>query len=96
MKTSPKRILMATDFSDGGDEALNEAIGWAKQIGAELEIIHVLEDGLEKFPFGAISYGSDRGALIAYIDLELAKRCDRAAKVGVACQTKMLEGTAAN
>jgi universal stress protein A len=96
MKTSPKRILMATDFSDGGDEALNEAIVWAKQTGVELEIVHVLEVGLEKFPFGLITHGSDMGALIAYIERELVERCERATKVGVACQTKMLEGTAAH
>jgi nucleotide-binding universal stress UspA family protein len=93
---SQGRILIATDFSDGSDEALGRAIDLAKQTSTELEIVHVLELGLGEFPFGITSYGADRGGLIAYIDQALSERADRATKVGVPCRTKLLEGTAAD
>ncbi len=95
MKSSPRRILVATDFSAGSDEALTEAIGLAKQSNAELEIVYVLELGVEEFPFGLTYYGSDRGGVVAQIDRALAERADHAKKAGIACRTNMLEGSAA-
>jgi nucleotide-binding universal stress UspA family protein len=42
MLSSPRRILIATDFSAGSDEALTQAIALAKQPHAELEIVYVM------------------------------------------------------
>ena len=91
---SPRRILVATDFSDGSDEALTQAITLAKQTNGEIEIVYVLELGVEEFPFGLTAFGSDLEGLTAYVDRELASRAARAVKEGVPCQTKTLEGSA--
>jgi nucleotide-binding universal stress UspA family protein len=93
MSTTPKLVLVATDFSQGSDEALNAAVDLAKRSGAPLEIFHVLELSAEPFPFGG-SYYSERGPLLAFIDRELASRVERAAAVGVAATGKMIEGSA--
>jgi len=37
------RILVATDFSEQSHKALNYAIGFAAQFGAELTLVHVVE-----------------------------------------------------
>lgn len=37
-----KRILVATDGSEGGDRAVDYASGWAKTIDAELLIVNVI------------------------------------------------------
>jgi universal stress protein A len=92
--SSPRRILVATDFSDGSDEALTQAITLAKQTNAEMEIVYVLELGVEEFPFGLTPFGSDLGALTAYVDRELGNRAARAVREGVPCRTKTLEGSA--
>jgi len=50
-----KRILVAVDASPTGDQALREAIGLAKELQAQLRIVHVVDDininmGAEEFP----------------------------------------------
>lgn len=86
---------MATDFSEGSDEALAAAIDLAKRTDAHLHIIHVLENGADQFPFGLAPYG-DRMDLIASIDRELSRRQDQATGEGVICQTRMMEESAAS
>jgi nucleotide-binding universal stress UspA family protein len=39
-----KRILIATDFSDASNEALRTAGAIAEKTGAELDVLHVLDD----------------------------------------------------
>ncbi len=94
MTGSPRRILVATDFSAGSDEALTQAIALAKQSNGELEIIYVFELGVAEFPLGLTPFGSDLEGLMAHIDRELKRRAARAQKEGVTCQTKVLEGSA--
>ena len=43
MTHSIKQILFATDFSEGAATALNHALYWAKQLGARLIVLHVIE-----------------------------------------------------
>ena len=60
---SPRKILVATDFSEGSDDAIDRAIEMAKQSGAAVEIIHVVELA-EEFPFGTAYFdGGLRRAL---------------------------------
>jgi nucleotide-binding universal stress UspA family protein len=40
---SISRILLATDFSKGGERALQCAVAWAKRLGAHVDILHVVE-----------------------------------------------------
>jgi glycine betaine transporter len=90
----PQRILMATDFSVGSDEALDRAIELAKRSGATLEIVHVVEVA-EELPFGATYFDSDYGSFYANVDQQLSVRAERAARAGIACTTKIIEGSAA-
>jgi nucleotide-binding universal stress UspA family protein len=90
-----KKILVATDFSSGSDEALDRALVLAKQTGATLELVHVLEFGDSgDLPFGLVNYGGDPGAIVATVDRELAVRADRATAAGLRSYTRMLEGIA--
>ena len=96
MKTrTPKKILVATDFSTGSDEALDEAIEIGKPSGAELEVLHVLELA-EEFPFGTTYFDADYGVLYAGIDRQLSQRADRVRAAGIACETKIIDGAAVN
>ena len=65
---SPRKILVATDFSEGSDEAIDRAIEMAEQSGAAVEIMHVVELA-EEFPFGTVHFDADYGALYASVDL---------------------------
>lgn len=39
----PSRIVIATDFSEGADQAAEVAMAWAQRLGAELHWCHALE-----------------------------------------------------
>ena len=84
---------MATDFSDGSDEALAQAIEAAKPDNAAIEILHVIEL-IEEFPFGTVHFDADYGALYASVDQRLTDRAARVRAAGVACTTKIVEGVA--
>jgi nucleotide-binding universal stress UspA family protein len=88
-----REILVATDFSEGSDEALTAAIDLAKRTGANLQLVHALENGADQFPFGLASY-EDRPQLIASIDRELTRRADWVAREGLTCQTRIIEDDA--
>jgi nucleotide-binding universal stress UspA family protein len=90
MRQTAKEILAATDFSEGSDEAVAAAIDLAKRTGANLQIVHVLENGADQFPLGLASY-EDRASLFSSLDRELARRADWAEREGVACQTRIVE-----
>ena len=88
-----RKILVATDFSDGSDEALEQRDRGGEAGQAEVEILHVIELA-EEFPFGTVYFDADYGALYANIDPAAlaARRPVRAA--GLPCATKILEGSA--
>jgi nucleotide-binding universal stress UspA family protein len=90
---TPKRILVATDFSDGSDEALAEAIEIGKPSAAAVEILHVIELA-EEFPFGTTYFDADYGALYANVDRQLTERAARVTAAGLRCTTKIIEGGA--
>lgn len=88
-----RKILVATDFSDGSDEALEQAIEAAKPDKAEVEILHVIELA-EEFPFGTVYFDADYGVLYTSVDRRLSERADRVRAAGLPCTTKILEGSA--
>jgi len=90
---TPTKILVATDFSTGSDEALDEAIEIGKPSGAEVEVVHVLELA-EEFPLGTTYVGVDYGMLYESIDKRRAERAARVTAAGLPCTTKTLEGSA--
>jgi nucleotide-binding universal stress UspA family protein len=50
----PKRILVATDFSDTADAAFDYAVELAKQLGAKVTALHAYELPVYGFPNGAL------------------------------------------
>ena len=94
MTSALKKILVATDFSAGSDEAMAQAIELGKQTAASLEIVHVRELDGDGLPFGPF-YPADIGEAFAYADRELAVRTDRVIAAGLPCRYRSLEGSAA-
>ena len=94
MTSALKKILVATDFSAGSDEAITQAIELGKQTAASLEIVHVRELDGDGLPFGPF-FPADIGEAVAYADHELAVRTDRVIAAGLPCHYRSLEGSAA-
>jgi len=90
--SAERQILVAVDLSDGSDEALTRAIDLAKQIHAGLELVYVLEAGVDVLLSGLTAFDSDQVDLHARIERELANRAARAREQGIACRTLVLEG----
>jgi nucleotide-binding universal stress UspA family protein len=93
MTKPTKSIVVATDFSEGSDEALEHAIELGKQSGAALDLLHVVEPPADGFPFGP-AY-TDGVAFAEFIQQELTRRAARVAAAGLACHTRFVEGSAA-
>jgi nucleotide-binding universal stress UspA family protein len=93
MTKATNTILVATDFSEGSDEALDRAVELSTQTGAAVDLLHVVEPPSDGFPFGP-AY-TDGVAFASYIDQELARRAARVAAAGIACHTRSVEGSAA-
>lgn len=87
------KILVGTDFSTPGDETLGKAIEHARRMGAELEIVHVIER-IATIPIEMSYTGMDRDAPYPAVDRDLAERSERVSKAGIVCTTKRLEGKA--
>ncbi len=68
----PKTILVAVDFSDSSEAALEYAVGFAKSLGARVVVVHCYE-----LPV----YGFPDGALVASVDV--ATRIMNAAQAGL-------------
>jgi universal stress protein A len=89
--TRARKILTATDFSPGSDDAVARAVELAKQMHASLEILHVVELGTEPFPFGLLDVKNE-GDFFAYIERELTRRVETAQRAGVDCSFKSVDG----
>ncbi|OGQ36312.1 MAG: hypothetical protein A3F16_00275 [Deltaproteobacteria bacterium RIFCSPHIGHO2_12_FULL_43_9] len=93
-----KNIVCATDFSDNSNEALNYASKLAKTFGAELVLIHVIEDVLEAAASVPFTYAGIEGfdrqliQLKAKINDELQKKSEELNKMGVKTSYLVLEG----
>ena len=91
-------IFYATDFSEASERALDEAVSLAKQFGAEIRVVHVIE---------AVHYvtGEEFAAADLYTKLEEATErsaatsmqglLDKIAKLGVKAESLLLKGSPA-
>ncbi len=95
MTNAVKRILVATDFSDGSDEVVAQAIELGKQTNAFLEVVYVREVGGGDSPFAPFCPDEATG-VTARVDLELARCRDRVVAAGLQCQYRCLDGSAAD
>ena len=88
-----KRIVVGIDFSDGSDVAMEQALSLAAVFKATVDIVHVLDPiVLRPVATSGVASLADAPALVDQIDRALASRATKAAELGVACQTKLLEG----
>jgi nucleotide-binding universal stress UspA family protein len=87
-----KKIEVASDFSDGSDDALAQAVAIAKTAGAAIEIVHILDFTLLEFPMGLGSYDGEDGGYAGFASQQLASRAEGVRAAGVPCETRMLEG----
>ncbi len=62
---SPRRILVASDFSETSDRALDWAIELAARLDASISVIHAYEIPVIGFPDGGIIATADVAARIA-------------------------------
>jgi nucleotide-binding universal stress UspA family protein len=90
-----RKILVATDFSEGSDEALVHAVAFARQAGAAVEIVHVLDFTLLEFPIGLGDTEAEQGGYAGLANTALDERCERLRGAGIACQFRLLEGAPA-
>ncbi len=80
----PKRILVATDFSDVSDAALDYAINLAKAVGAKITLAHVYEIPVYGFPSGAMVASPEFAVSVMTAAQEAAKTaCVAHAQAGV-------------
>ena len=79
-----ERIIVATDFSEGSDAALEHAVTLARALNASVNIVHVLD------PTWVATGDADAHA--ERVDHALETRAQRLSSLGVICQTDSLEG----
>lgn len=89
-----KKILMPTDGSSGSDLAMAQGLELAKQLGAEVTFLHVLENPLtagyatpETLPYAAQLYQDLRESAVELLDRVKA----HAEAAGVKASTRLLE-----
>lgn len=80
-----QRIIVATDFSQGSDAALEQAVALARALNATVNIVHVVD-------VTWVATGDAADALAEQVDQALESRAQRINALGVVCQTDSLEG----
>lgn len=85
-----RRILAATDGSPLAGDALQAALELAREQGAELHVLHVLDPGDPR-----AAPPASNGALAPGGDRVLERAAGRAAELGVPCTVELRAGDAA-
>ena len=88
-----QKILVATDFSEGSDEALTQAMEMAATTRAAIELVHVIVLS-EEFAYDSVHFDVAPGTLYLNVDRLLSERANRVKAAGLSCTTKILEGGA--
>jgi nucleotide-binding universal stress UspA family protein len=91
----PKRILVATDFSDVSEAALDYAIDLAKALGAKVTVAHLYELPVYGFPSGELIPTAQMATTIMTgAQTGLAAMCESRAGRGVELTQVVREGVA--
>lgn len=83
MKSIISRILVPTDFSDASDVALDYARSLAAQLGASVELLHVLEDPFVAEGLLAEAYVTEGPSVRADLLADARARLEHRATPGV-------------
>jgi nucleotide-binding universal stress UspA family protein len=87
-------VLHATDFSSGADAARQWAMRMSRLLGADLVIVHVVEDIVVGPEVPVVDLERVYESQIAWAEGELARRADEARTAGLATRTAVLRGSA--
>ncbi len=91
---APKRILVATDFSDASEAALDYGIALAKALDANIVVVHVYELPIYGFAGGAMIATSEMvTAIMDGAQTACDAMCARRKDSGVAISQVVREGT---
>ncbi|WER44710.1 universal stress protein [Cupriavidus sp. WKF15] len=86
-----KKILVAVDGSHCSDLALDQAIGLAATCDAELQVVHVIDNGYLKYDMGYVDLTELRTGLIKGGQDLLAEAQEKASAKHVRCRTVMVD-----
>jgi nucleotide-binding universal stress UspA family protein len=86
-----KRIFVAVDGSHCSDLALDHAIGLAALCDADLQVVHVIDNGYLKYDMGYVDLTDLRAGLIKGGETLLAEAQEKAKARHVRCQTVMID-----
>src|SRR5262245_53466224 len=93
-----KRFVVATDFSEGAERALTVAIGFAKPLGAAIDLVHVYPmpaAGVMTPIPGVVPMPPPGPEVLQGIERELAARAETVRAAGVDCLLANPQGNAA-
>ena len=94
MSTTIKRILVAHDFGDASQTALEYALDLAQQLGAEVTIVHAYEIPVYGFPEGVALTSDVAGQVRAVTTEALNRIVQAAARPGVDIHGTLRQGPA--
>jgi nucleotide-binding universal stress UspA family protein len=93
---SIRSILWATDFSKEAEAAEPLVSEWARRLGAEVEILHVIRETAVLFAPYAVAGSSDfEGEMMEAAERRMKCVQDRLSESGVSVRTKIVYGRAA-
>jgi nucleotide-binding universal stress UspA family protein len=91
----PKRILVAIDFSESAETALDYAVGLAKELHANVIVMHAYELPIYGFPSGALVASAEMASRIMTGAQEgLDAACKARASSGVEISQVLRQGVA--
>ncbi|MCC6649417.1 MAG: universal stress protein, partial [Polyangiaceae bacterium] len=91
--TSPKKLLVGTDFSDQAERAVVYALDLARALGAEVTLLHAYELPVLPLPEGAVYATAEmatRASVVAQAALDAA--VERCAGSGVVIRGLLRDG----
>jgi nucleotide-binding universal stress UspA family protein len=94
-----KRVVVATDFSEGAERALTVAVGYAKLLGATVDLVHVYPmpaSGVMSPVPGVVPMPPPPPDVLDEIERRLDALGDKVQAAGVDRLTTTLEGKAAD
>ncbi|HEX4405737.1 MAG TPA: universal stress protein [Polyangia bacterium] len=91
-----KRIIVATDFSELSNEAVETAVALAHESGAIVDLVHVATEIVYAVPppMDVLSVPVDMPSVVRAAAARLAKEEDRVRDLGVICEGNVLVGRA--
>ena len=92
-----RTVLVPMDFSEAANAALDAAVGLARESGGTIHLLHAYELPLGTIPpYGVAVPEALLGQVRAAEARRLEKACHKVTAAGVACETHVVHGPAAD